>query len=47
MIKIVAVAAGLAGVLGAGSILLALLNNPVWIVFLVFAAIIFIVGKAL
>ena len=47
MIKIIAMATGLAAILGAGSVLLAALSNPVWIVFLIFALIVFVAGKSL
>ena len=47
MIKIIAIATGLAAILGAGSILLAALNNGAWIVFLVVALLVFFASKAL
>jgi hypothetical protein len=47
MIKIIAMATGLAAILGAGSILLAALSNPAWIVFLIVAMVVFIASKTL
>jgi len=44
MIKIVAVATGLAAVLGLGSILLSSLSNITWPVFLVAAIFVFLIG---
>jgi len=47
MIKIIAMATGLAAILGAGSILLAVLGNGAWVVFLIVALLVFLAGKAL
>lgn len=47
MIKIIAMATGLAAILGAGSILLAAIGNIAWIVFLFVAFLVFVAGKGL
>ncbi len=44
-IKIAAIGAGLAAILGAGSVLLSIVGNASWVTFLAAAILVFIFGK--